>query len=75
MFGKTSERSEQGYIFAPRAQTRSRLKAPSGAAVLGARYGVWNNTLPCLNFTQPALQGLSAYRQVRHIPYKEFLIY
>ena len=25
--------------YAPRAQTRSRLKAPGGAAVLGARYG------------------------------------
>ena len=37
------------YIFAPRAQTRARLKAPSGAAVLGVRYGVWNNTLPELH--------------------------
>ena len=26
--------------------TRSRLKAPGGAAVLGARYGVLNNTFP-----------------------------
>jgi hypothetical protein len=40
MYGKTSERSEQGYIFAPRARTRSRLKIPGGAAVLGAHYGV-----------------------------------
>ena len=28
------------------------------AAVLGARYGVWSNALPCRSFAQPALQGL-----------------
>ena len=48
-----------GAHHAPRAQTRSRLKAPGGAAVLGARYGVWNNTMPCLSFTLVTLRGLS----------------
>jgi hypothetical protein len=48
-----------GAHYAPRAQTRARLTTPGGAAVLGARYGVWSNTLPCLNFTQPALRGIS----------------
>ncbi len=37
--------SEQGYIFAPRARTRSRLKAPGEAAVLGARYGGLKNSI------------------------------
>jgi hypothetical protein len=27
--------------------------------MLGGGYGVWSNTLPCLNFTQPVLRGLS----------------
>ena len=35
-----------------------RLNAPGGAAVLGARYGVWSNTLPYLNFALLSLQGL-----------------
>jgi hypothetical protein len=43
----------------PRARTRSRLNAPGGAAVLDARYGVWNNSFPLSDFTQVALQGLS----------------
>jgi hypothetical protein len=66
--------------YAPRAQTRSRLNAPDGAAVLGARYGVWSNTLPCLIFALVAFHGfvcwyIRAYRQVRYIPYKELPIY
>ena len=38
MYSKTSERSEQGYIFAPRAQTRGSL-LPIFPAMLGGGYG------------------------------------
>src|SRR3989344_1511983 len=36
-----------GAYYAPRARTRSRLKAPGGAAVLGARYGDPKNQAIC----------------------------
>ena len=52
-----------GAYYAPRAQTRARLKTPDGSAVLGARYGdpkKPNISMPCLtgrlrNRTMPCL--------------------
>jgi len=48
MYDKTSEPSEQGYIFAPRAQTRGSL-LPIPAAMLGGGYGDLKRHIPILS--------------------------